>query len=196
MKNKIAIIAFLLSIFLIGAKDLCAEQDSGTGADGVAVICSKTMAMRCGISSSDGKDKDKIKECLDKIASDMYGSQIHKISVTETRDKILHECSKTYYELAVKYKADAGDFVDKGDENGNSDLKTDKHGKKEQEGKITASNAKGIIGIMDVYSSMIVLDSIEIFFNNIANRQISEEMKDNGEEKFDEAPAETGGNNV
>ena len=49
---------------------------------------------------------------------------------------------------------------------------------------------------MDVYSSMIVLDSIEIFFNNIANRQISEEMKDNGEEKFDEAPAETGGNNV
>lgn len=195
MKNKIAIAAVLSGIFLIGASRAYAELDDGTSADGVPVICSRTMAMRCGISSKDGGDLDKIKECFDKIASDMYGSQMYKTSVLETRDKILHECSKIYYELAVKYKADAGDYVDKGDENGNSELKTDKHGKKEQEGKVTASNSKNLVGLLDVYSSIIVLDSMEVFFENIANREISEEMKESGEENLEVSQPETGGSN-
>lgn len=194
MKNKIAIAAILSAMFLISGRGY-AELDDGTGADGVPVICSRTMAMRCGISSKDGGDLNKIKECFDKIASDQYGSQLYKTSIIETRDKIMHECSKVYYELAVKYKADAGDYVDKGDENGNSELKTDKHGKKEQEGKVTASNSKNLVGLMDVYSSIMVLDSIETYFENVSNREISEEMKTNGEEKIEIAETAEGGSN-
>lgn len=195
MKNKIAIAAVLSGIFFVGVGQAYAELDDGTGADGVPVICSRMLAMRCGIGSEDGGDFNKIQECFDKIASDRYGSQLYKTSVIETRDQVLHECSKIYYELAVKYKADAGDYVDKGDENGNSELKTDKYGKKEQEGKITASNSKNMLGLMDVYSSIIILDSIENLFSNIADRKISEEMKTNGEVKYETTETAEGGNN-
>lgn len=193
MRNKIAIAAVLFGIFLSPAGTARAGVDDGTGSDGVVVICSRTLAMRCGLGSEDGGNADKIKECFDKIASDAYGSQLYKQSVTETRDKVLHECSRVYYEQAIKYKADAGDFVDKGDENGNSELKTDKHGKKEQEGKVTASNAKNIVKLLDIYSSSVMLDSLETMFDNISQREISEEMKNDGEEKQEETAAAPAG---
>lgn len=191
MKNKIAIIAILSGIFLSYTGTALCSQDDGTGPDGVVVICSRMLAMRCGLSSEDGGDADKIKECFDKIASDTYGSQTYKQSVSKTRDQVLHECSKVYYEQSIKYKADAGDYVDKGDENGNSELKTDKHGKKEQEGKVAASNSQNIIKLMDISSSLLILDSLETMFANISNREISEEMKNNGEETPLETSTET-----
>ncbi len=193
MRNRIAIAAVLFGAFLSLAGTAQAGLDDGTGSDGVVVICSRTLAMRCGLGAEDGGNVDKIKECFDKIASDTYGSQLYKQSVTETRDKVMHECSSVYYEQAIKYKADAGDFVDKGDENGNSELKTDKHGKKEQEGKVTAGNAKNIVKLLDVYSSTLMLDSLETMFNNISNREISEEMKNNGEEVQEETAAASDG---
>ena len=200
MKNKFVVIIILAAVLGIFPRTgFCADLDNGTGADGVAVICSKTMAMRCSLSSGDIGDVQKIKECLDKIASDSYGSQAYKQNVNETGEKIIHECSKIYYELAVKYKANAGDYVDKGDENGNFDLKTDKHGKKEQEGQISASNAKNLVGIMDVYASLVYLEAIQNVFGNLTNREISEDMKSTGEdnlkiEETSEPSAEGDGN--
>lgn len=194
MKNKIVIAGLVLFGLCFAAVGVSfAELDDGTGPDGTAVLCSRTLAMRCGLGSEDAGDMNKIKECFDKIASDAYGSQLYKQSVNKTRSDAMHECSKIYYELAIKYKADAGDYVDKGDENGNSELKTDKHGKKEQEGKITASNSKNIVKLLDVYSSSVMLDSLEIMFGNIARRDISDEMKNNGEEKTEEPVATAGG---
>lgn len=168
------------------------SRDNGTDEEGTLIV-PKAMALRCDFKSKDGGDANKITECLDKIASDMYGPQAHKPDVIQTRNDILQGFAKGYMDLANKYKASAGDYVDKGDENGNSDLKTDKHGKKEQEGKVSGSNAKSVMALTDVLASSMTLDSMEVYFENLKSREISDEMKENGQE----APAEetTGGGN-
>ena len=159
---------FAAKSFALGVPGV--DKDNGTDQEGELII-SKTEALRCGLKSSDGSDMNKRVECLNKIASDIYGSQTYKQEITDTRNDVLQGYAKAYLEKANKNKADAGDYVDKGDENGNSELKTDKHGKKEQEGKVSAGNGKNVLAISDVIASSLTLDSMETFFLNIKDRK-------------------------
>ena len=70
------------------------EMDDGTNMEGDLII-PKKMAMRCGISSKDGRDKEKIQECLNILASE-------GLDIVGIEQDMMHQVSKNALEKALQ----------------------------------------------------------------------------------------------
>lgn len=162
------------------------KMDDGTGPAG-DVIIAKKMAMHCGISSKDGRDEDKLNECLDKLASE--GKDLLKIE-----QDIMHQLTKDAMEKALTTKSAAGNYEatrdDELEEDNNvqagsaavggalaadgSDLRT----KQEKNIKISARSSKNLLKVIDIYSARVGLDTMEAFFRLDAPYRLSEQNEE------------------
>lgn len=168
----------------ISAADV--EMDDGTGPAGDLVIAKK-MAMHCGISSKDGRDKDKLNECLEKLAAE--GKDLLSIE-----QDIVHQLSKDAMEKALKTKSSAGNYEatrdDKLDEgNGiqagsaaaggeatadGSDLRT----KQTKNIKMSGRSSENLLQAIDIYSARVGLDMMEVFFRIDAPYRLSKQNEE------------------
>ena len=165
------------------------KMDDGTGPDGDLII-PKRMALHCGLSSQDGHDNAKIKECLDKLAA----SGIDLVAIQQDR---MHQTSKDALEKAVTVKSAAGNYEaiqeekleeDSGVQAGSpaaggedaadgSDLRT----KQTKNIKMSANSSLNLIKVIDVYSARVGLDFMDIFFKADAPyRQARQEEEGGG----------------
>lgn len=165
------------------------EMDDGTNMEGDLII-PKKMAMRCGISSKDGRDKEKIQACLDTLASE-------GLDIVGIEQEMMHQLSKNAMEKALTTKSAAGNYEatrdDKlgegvgvqagsaaaGGEAGadGSDLRS----KQEKNVKMSERGNQNLLKVIDIYSARVNLDSMAAFFKLDASyRQsvLAEEEKD------------------
>ena len=176
------LLAFGLAAFPLCAQEAETEEDVPTAADvtlddgtapGGSLIIPKMMAMRCGISSKDAEDKQKISECFNTLAA--AGNDIADI-----QQDVMHQLSQNALEMALKNKSAAGDYEDtleeelKGDNGaqpgspaaGGEDAADgeDLRVKQTQNVKISSRSAVNTVKIIDVYSTRVGLDFMEVFF--------------------------------
>lgn len=148
------------------------EMDDGTNMEGDLII-PKKMAMRCGISSKDGRDKEKIQACLDTLASE-------GLDIVGIEQEMMHQLSKNAMEKALTTKSAAGNYEatrdDKlgegvgvqagsaaaGGEAGadGSDLRS----KQEKNVKMSERGNQNLLKVIDIYSARVNLDSMAAFF--------------------------------
>ena len=169
----------------ISAADV--EMDDGTGPDGDLVI-PKKMAMRCGISSNDGKDKDKISKCLDTLASE------NGEDLGDLEQEIMHQLSQNTLEKALTTKSAAGNYEATRDDEleedndvqsgsaaaggeaaaDGSDLRT----RQEKNIKMSARSSENLLKVIDIYSARVGLDSMEMFFRSDASHRLSNQQEE------------------
>ncbi len=168
----------------ISAADV--EMDDGTGPEDDVVIAKK-MAMHCGISSKDGRDKDKLNECLDKLAAE------GKDLLTIEQD-MMHQLGKDALEKAITTKSAAGNFEatrddeldeDNGVQAGSaaaggalsadgSDLRT----RQTKNIKMSGRSSRNLLQVIDIYSARVGLDAMEVFFRIDAPYRLSEQKEE------------------
>ncbi len=168
----------------ISAADV--EMDDGTGPEDDVVIAKK-MAMHCGISSKDGRDKDKLNECLDKLAAE------GKDLLTIEQD-IMHQVSKDALEKALTTKSAAGNYEatrddELGEDSGvqagsaaaggalsadGSDLRI----KQTKNIKMSGRSSRNLLQVIDIYSARVGLDAMEVFFRLDAPYRLSEQKEE------------------
>ena len=158
---------------------LCAagfNLDDGTTADG-DMLLPKTLAMRCGISSADAANQDKIDKCLNKIAADTD-------SIDRLAKQTMHQVNKNALNIALKYKTDAGDYeetLDKrlGDDSGIQSGSAAAGGAISADGenlrkdqtknaKIYSRSAENLNKIIAVYTTNMGIDAYKNFFETDA----------------------------
>lgn len=163
--------------------------DDGSGPAGDLII-PKAMAMRCGISSKDGRDKEKLDECFDTLASE--GADIFFI-----QKEMMHQISKDALEKALTVKSAAGNYEatrddELDDSNGvqsgsaaaggfatadGSDIRTTQT----KNNKMSARSSRNLLKVIDIYSARVGLDLMEVFFrSDVPHRQskIKDEEKE------------------
>ena len=168
----------------ISAADV--EMDDGTGPDGDLVI-SKKMAMHCGISSKDGRDKAKLNECLDKLAAE-------GMDLATIEQDMMHQISKDSLGKALTTKSSAGNFEatrddeleeDSGVQSGSaaaggalaadgSDLRI----KQTKNIKMSGRSSENLLKVIDIYSARVGLDAMEVFFRLDAPYRLSEQQEE------------------
>lgn len=148
------------------------EMDDGTNMEGDLII-PKKMAMRCGISSKDGRDKEKIQECLNILASE-------GLDIVGIEQDMMHQVSKNALEKALTTKSAAGNYEATRDDKlgegvgiqagsaaagGESSADgSDLRSKQEKNVKMSARSNQNLLKVIDIYSARVGLDSMEVFF--------------------------------
>lgn len=188
--NKLCVHSWIISLsaVMLTAFPLCAAEfnlDDGTTADG-DMLLPKTVAMRCGISSADAADQDKINECLNKIAADTT-------SIDWFAKQTMHQVNKDALNIALKYKTDAGDYEETmdeklGDNTGiqsgsaaaggdiaadGDDLRKDQS----KNAKIYSRGAENLNKIIAVYTTNMGIDAYENFFESDASFRNDEQRE-------------------
>lgn len=177
MKAKIIILIIIfLQIFSFPSfgqdVDISKMQDNGTGPDGI-MIFPQGMAMRCGISSHDANDENKIKDCLDKLVSITKDGSSQKEDYSSMMNEILGQINKVYIQTAMQSKAEAGDYEDKMDEETGSSAAITIRDKQEQMVNLSAMGGRNIISLNQVYASMLFLQAMDGFYQyEFSNRKI------------------------
>lgn len=168
----------------VSAKDVAIDDGTSPAGD---VIIAKRMALHCGISSKDGRDKEKIKECFEKLASEGIG-------VLDIEQEMMHQLSKDALEKALTIKSAAGNYEatreDELEEDNNiqagsaaaggalaasgSDLRS----KQEKNIKMSARSSGNLLKAIDIYSARLGLDTMEAFFRLDAPYRLSKQQEE------------------
>ena len=168
----ITIIVFQIYTSFAQELDISKMQDNGTGPDGI-MIFPQGMAMRCGISSHDGNDSDKIKECLDRL---VYLTQYNvqgREDPSKIMTEILGQMNKIYMQTAMQSKSEAGDYEDKIDEETGNSAAVTIRDKQEQLVNLSAMGGRNIISLNQVYASVLFLQAMEDFYKyEFLNRKV------------------------
>lgn len=162
------------------------DMDDGTGPAGDLII-PKRIAMHCGISSKEGRDKYKLNECLDKLAAE--GKDLLNIE-----QEVMHQVSKDALEKALTTKSAAGNYEATRDEKleednevqsgsaaaggeaaaDGSDLRT----KQTKNIKMSGRSSENLLQVIDIYSTRVGLDMMEAFFRYDAPYRLSEQNEE------------------
>ncbi len=160
--------------------------DDGTGPAGDVVIA-KRMALHCGISSKDGRNKEKISECFEKLASEGIGA-------LDIEQEMMHQLSKDSLEKALTTKSAAGNYEatrdDELEEDNNvqagsaaaggalAPAGSDLRSKQEKNIKMSARSSRNLLKVIDIYSARVGLDTMEAFFRLDAPYRLSKQQKE------------------
>ncbi len=177
MIKKIFLITMFLQSFvsysLSQELEISQVQDNGTGPDGV-MIFPKGMAIRCGITSHDGKNSEKIKECLDRLVYLTQDGVTGKESSFEIMSEILGQMNKEYIKTALQNKSEAGDYEDKIEEEIKNSQASTIRDKQEQMVNLSAMGGRNIINLNQVYASLLFLQAMNSFYEyDFSNREIN-----------------------
>lgn len=189
------LLAVVLAAFPLRAEDGAEEAASESAADvamddgsapGGDLVIPKALAMRCGISSKDAGDKSKIKECLDKVAVDAN-------DITEIQFLVMDQLTQNALEQALQIKAEAGDYEDSldkklGDDSGVQAGSPAAGGEAAADGedlraaqtknvKISSRSAVNITKLIDIYSTRVGLNFMEMYFSADAPRRRAEQTE-------------------
>ncbi len=177
-KSSVAI--FLAVLFLVfpvcgQETDISKMQDNGTGPDGIMIL-PKGMAMRCGLSSRDGSDPEKINACMDRLVALTQDGAVGKESSYEIMTEILGQMNAVYMQTALAAKAEAGDYEDKMDEETGDSAATTVRDKQAQLVNLSAMGGRNAITLNQVYASLLFLQAMNGFYEyDFSRREVKAE---------------------